>query len=1140
MTGDTMTGAKSPRRVLRDENESLWECYFYRANLIKQIFWYTLGLLSAGLLYLIFFWRKDWKLLMTHDLVGGIDKATSVLVKTADGMKYVSQLVKEVYGADEKSLLTSSLSVVAGSEVVTVDGMLVYFHLQKIKYIWNNTKQEFFLLRGMSKDIECSEFHEEYKRGLEEKDVRERLKFFGKNNIVVKVKPILVMLFQEALHPFYVFQAFSVTVWCLNEYVIYSVVIVVISVLSISISLYTTRTQLTTLKKMVASHMSVTVLRGGKQIDIPESEIVPGDVMVIPWGGCTLTCDAVLLTGNCVVNESMLTGESVPVTKTYIPHSKDSNEMYNTASHLRHTLLCGTKVIQTRSQEQLLAVVTNTGFATMKGKLVHSILYPVPSTIKLYRDAVHFVLLLSCVAAVGFIYDAIILSTMHEASVREIIFSSADVITIAVAPALPAALTIGMVYAQLRLKAAGIFCINPPKINLCGMMDVICFDKTGTLTEDGLDFYGIHQVIGGSLSGLLTTLQDIATGPALSVLASCHTLTHIKGELVGDPLDIKMFLATDWALMEPTGENSESDAANKRLLVRNHKVHEGTLEVVKLFPFVSSLQRMSVLARTDALSPITVYSKGAPEKIASLCDPETVPHNFKGILESHTRKGFRVIGLATKVLATDVTFTEADQTNRTKLESGLSFVGLLVMQNQLKPETVTVFHQLHAAEKRTIMLTGDNILTAIHIAQESGMFQQCANVYRILTENQNNGTTVHKEVRYDLLDQSKSKKEKSALGDPLLMPPSFKGFVTDGPSFDIIKEHHPHILEELLERGVVFARMTPTQKMQFVVLLQQKGMVVGMCGDGANDCGALKTAHVGVALSEEEASVAAPFTSKVQNISCIPTLIREGRAALTTSFAAFKFMALYSMIQFTSVIILNTVLLYLGDFQFLYIDIFLSIVLVMCFARSPANSGLTPVRPPTKLMSSPVIVSFASHVAIQAAIQIAAFLLVQKCSWYQGAEELHEPSGHTVHSYENTSVFTVSCFQYLIYSVLFSNGAPYRNPIYTNSLYMVAVICLVAVSFVMICWPFEWLLTVFELVAIPDWRFRASLLLLAGMNALLSYLIEAFVIPNRILRKFASRFTCWGRKPGSVTTETKASKDSQTHETEMDQMLTSL
>ncbi|PIK35804.1 putative cation-transporting ATPase W08D2.5 [Apostichopus japonicus] len=115
---------------------------------------------------------------------------------------------------------------------------------------------------------------------------------------------------------------------------------------------------------------------------------------------------------------------------------------------------------------------------------------------------------------------------------------------------------------------------------------------------------------------------------------------------------------------------------------------------------------MSVLARTDATSPITVYTKGAPEKIASLCDPETVPHNFKGILESHTRKGFRVIGLATKVLATDVTFTEADQTNRTKLESGLSFVGLLVMQNQLKPETVKVFHQLHYAEKRTIMLTG--------------------------------------------------------------------------------------------------------------------------------------------------------------------------------------------------------------------------------------------------------------------------------------------------------------------------------------------------------------------------------------------------------------------------------------------------
>ena len=80
-----------------------------------------------------------------------------------------------------------------------------------------------------------------------------------------------------------------------------------------------------------------------------------------------------------------------------------------------------------------------------------------------------------------------------------------------------------------------------------------------------------------------------------------------------------------------------------------------------------------------------------------------------------------------------------------------------------------------------------------------------------------------------------------------------------------------------------------------------------MCGDGANDCGALKTAHTGISLSEAEASVASPFTSKNPNIECVPTVIREGRAALTTSFGIFKYMACYSLTQFVSVLILYKV-----------------------------------------------------------------------------------------------------------------------------------------------------------------------------------------------------------------------------------------
>lgn len=127
----------------------------------------------------------------------------------------------------------------------------------------------------------------------------------------------------------------------------------------------------------------------------------------------------------------------------------------------------------------------------------------------------------------------------------------------------------------------------------------------------------------------------------------------------------------------------------------------------------------------------------------------------------------------------------------------------------------------------------------------------------------------------------------------------------------------------MLVRGQVFARMSPDEKHELVEKLQSIDYCVGFCGDGANDCGALKAADVGISLSEAEASVAAPFTSRVFDISCVPEVIREGRAALVTSFSCFKYMSLYSAIQFTSVSILYKSASNLGDFQFLFIDLFL-------------------------------------------------------------------------------------------------------------------------------------------------------------------------------------------------------------------------
>ena len=98
---------------------------------------------------------------------------------------------------------------------------------------------------------------------------------------------------------------------------------------------------------------------------------------------------------------------------------------------------------------------------------------------------------------------------------------------------------------------------------------------------------------------------------------------------------------------------------------------------------------------------------------------------------------------------------------------------------------------------------------------------------------------------------------------------------------------------QMLVRAQIFARMSPDEKNEVVERLQSLGYTVLMCGDGANDCAALKAADVGISLSEAEASVAAPFTSRTPDISCVLDVIKEGRAALVTSFSCFKYMSVY-------------------------------------------------------------------------------------------------------------------------------------------------------------------------------------------------------------------------------------------------------
>ncbi|XP_017268981.1 probable cation-transporting ATPase 13A3 isoform X2 [Kryptolebias marmoratus] len=1019
-----------------------------------------------------------------------------------------------------------------------------YFTFHSTKYFWNDDVQNFKVLTGLEDlQVSCSSIHSEHSAGLSKNLQEYRRLFFGVNDIAVKVPSVFKLLIKEVLNPFYIFQLFSVILWSADEYYYYAVAIVFMSVISISTSLYTIKKQYVMLHDMVATHsiVRVSICRANKDIEeILSTDLVPGDVMVIPSNGTIMPCDAVLISGTCIVNESMLTGESVPVTKTNLPnpvpeHRGEVSSAYNTEEHKRHTLFCGTNVIQTRfyTGELVKAVVVRTGFSTAKGQLVRSILYPKPTDFKLYRDAYLFLLCLVAVAGIGFIYT-IILSIMNKVPAKTIIIESLDIITITVPPALPAAMTAGIVYAQRRLKRIGIFCISPQRINICGQINLVCFDKTGTLTEDGLDLWGVQRVENGSfhLSEENAYKENLVKTQFVACMATCHSLTKIEGQLSGDPLDLKMFEATGWILEEATEEETSLHNQIMPTVVRPPKQllppepnlsPEQDMElyelspayeigIVRQFPFSSALQRMSVVARLLGEKRMDAYMKGAPEVVAGLCTKETVPEDFAEVLECYTKQGFRVIALARRRLEAKLSWHKVQNISRDHIETNMEFLGLIIMQNKLKAETPGVLQDLYKANIRTVMVTGDNMLTAISVARDCGMIPPKDTVIIADAIPPHDGQAAKITWRYAdkptkttrLEEINISLEDVGAVEEPTTQ--EMYHFAMNGKSFAVIAEHFPDMLQKLVLHGTVFARMAPDQKTQLIETLQGVDYFVGMCGDGANDCGALKRAHGGVSLSELEASVASPFTSRTPNISCVPSLIREGRAALITSFCVFKFMALYSMIQYISVTLLYSVFSNLGDFQFLFIDIAIILLIVFTMSLNPAWKELVSRRPPSGLISGSLLFSVLTQILICLGFQTMTFLWVRQQPWYMAWTPLTdvcnltshlnesdlnntEQDEHNIQNFENTSLFYVSCFQYLIVAIVFSKGKPFRQPSYKNWPFVVSALILYCFLLFIMFHPVESIDEFLEIVCVP-FEWRVKLFLIIVVNAALSVLVE--------------------------------------------------
>ncbi|XP_052083585.1 polyamine-transporting ATPase 13A3-like, partial [Mytilus californianus] len=992
---------------------------------------------------------------------------------------------------------------------------LKYFDYQHIRYIWDQGARNFHKLLDLSSNVSCISIQEDF-QGFSVKEQEQKRLVYGDNVIDVDVKSYGKLFMEEVINPFYIFQICSIILWSCDSYYIYASCIAFISLVSIAVSLYETKRQSITLHNMVAfSSSTISVCRGGTAYeDVPVSNLVPGDLISIPHNGCTMTCDAVLTAGTCIVNESMLTGESVPVTKTQLSHQEDS-EVYSADLHKRHTLFSGTKVLQTRyyGHAKVTAVVVRTGFKTAKGELVRGILYPKPLGFKFYQDAMKFVLFLSGIALMGMTYSVVIL-VRKGVVIPKIILRALDIITVIVPPALPAAMTIGTVYAQNRLKKTGIFCISPPRINFCGRLDLFCFDKTGTLTEDGLDMSGVLPVHDQRFIGVVYNPAELERNHVIQCMATCHSLTLIDGELSGDPLDLIMFESTKWILEEPGRDTSKFDTimptvvkpCTKDTFLSNAKESDYEIGIIRQFTFSSSLQRMSVITRKIDDDHMVLYCKGAPEKVTSLCDPETVPDNFHEILHQYSVQGYRIIALAYRQLDPKLSWHQAQRISRDKMEHSLTFAGLLFMQNKLKQETKPVIGLLNAANIRTVMITGDMMQTAVSVARTCGMIQACDDVVIADAHPPDSQGPARIEwipVENPVQDNIPEGESQGYQSVDMREHLERTHLAVTGKSWKVITDYFKDLIPRICVKGSVFCRMSPDQKCQLIEKMQEIEYQVGMCGDGANDCEALKAAHAGISLSEAEASVAAPFTSHIPNIECVVTVMREGRCALATSFGCFKYMALYSFIQFISVLILYNYSCNLADMQFLYIDLVITTSIAVLMGYTGAYRHLIAQQPQSSLIELSNLISIVGQVLLVLLFQLSAFFFLQSQKWYPSVMSKGSKDADNVESWETTTIFLISSYQYITVAFCFSQGPPFRKPIYTNLPYLVTLMLLFSFSTFLLLLPQRPILNFFSVMALDEkpFMFRLFLFLFPVVHFILCGIFEYAITDNKITKK---------------------------------------
>ncbi|KIP05730.1 hypothetical protein PHLGIDRAFT_30782 [Phlebiopsis gigantea 11061_1 CR5-6] len=958
-------------------------------------------------------------------------------------------------------------------------------------------------------------------RGLAGADVPGLQTLYGRNEFNIPIPSFSALFSEHATAPFFVFQVFCVALWCLDEYWYYSLFTLFMLIVFECTVVWQRLRTLTEFRTMAVAPFPIQCKRDGQWATLQTDELLPGDVVSVvhQQTETTVPADILLVHGSCIVNEAMLSGESTPLLKESIELLEGSEHLDVDVAHKNQMLFSGTKVLQARSSGDTpdggcLGVVLRTGFGTAQGQLVRTMIFSTERVSANNLESFLFIgfMLIFAIAASWYVW---VKGIEREMKKGKLLLDCVLIITSVVPPELPMELSLAVNASLVALSKYAIFCTEPFRIPYAGRVDVCCFDKTGTITAENLVLEGVAGV-DASDSKKLVDVKEASRETTLC-LAAAHALVRLDdGTIVGDPMEKTTLDALSWQLGK--GDHiTPGDTATP---------HRTTLSIRRRFQFSSALKRMSTVCSLPS-GRLVVAVKGAPETIRGMLShiPETYDETYK----YYTRRGSRVLALGFREMDS-MSADKINKLSRDKIESALTFVGFLVFHCPLKADAVETLKMLNDSSHRCIMITGDNPLTAVHVAKDVEIVDR-----DVLILDVRENPTSDADLVWRTVDESKvisvnpeDPVDQSLLDeyDICMTGAALKQF-EGRPSWEALVQH-----------TWVYARVSPAQKEYILTSLKSLGYTTLMAGDGTNDVGALKQAHIGVALldgtpedlqkiaehqrlerlkkvyesqlkisarfnqppppvppalahfypnvveaqqraatdlkearkrnplekfdlgtitdklaemDEDEdvpkiklgdASCAAPFTSKLSNVSAITHIIRQGRCTLVATIQMYKILALNCLITAYSLSVQYLDGIKFGDYQVTITGMLMS-VCFLCISRAKPVEKLSRERPLGNIFNLYVLLS----VLFQFALHIASLVYITALSRTYEERGVIDLEAKFEPNLLNTAIYLLGLSQQVSTFAINFQGRPFREGIRENSALFWGLVGASAVAF---------------------------------------------------------------------------------------------